>query len=113
MARSQSGESVLLRVVRILEAFGPGAQALSVTTIARRAGLPLATTSRLVGEMVGHGLLSREPGGVRVGVRLWELTQRASPTLALREVAMPQAARLTSPPIRALVLQTAVGGPCL
>lgn len=90
MARSQSGESVLLRVVRILETFNPDTPALSVTAIARRAGLPLATTSRLVAELVAHGLLAREPGGkVGVGVRLWELAQRASPTLALREVAMP------------------------
>jgi DNA-binding IclR family transcriptional regulator len=90
MARSQSGESVLLRVVHILDAFGPDTPALSVTAIARRAGLPLATASRVVAEMIGHGLLAREAdGGVRIGVRLWELAQRASPTLALREVAMP------------------------
>jgi DNA-binding IclR family transcriptional regulator len=90
VARSRSGESVLLRVVRILDAFSSDSPALTVTAIARRAGLPLATASRLVSELIGHGLLTREPGGrVRVGVRLWELAQRASPTLALREVAMP------------------------
>jgi DNA-binding IclR family transcriptional regulator len=90
VARSQSGESVLLRVVRILEAFSSDTPTLTVTAIARRAGLPLATASRLVGALTAQGLLTREPGGrVRVGVRLWELAQRASPTLALREVAMP------------------------
>ncbi len=90
MARSQSGESVLQRVVRILAAFTPETSALTVTAIARRSGLPQATASRLVAEMVALGLLSREPGGrVRVGVRLWELAQRAAPTLQLREAAMP------------------------
>jgi DNA-binding IclR family transcriptional regulator len=88
VARSQSGESVLLRVVRILEAFS--SDALTVTAIARHAGLPLATASRLVGALTAQGLLAREPGGrVRVGVRLCQLARRASPTLALREVAMP------------------------
>ncbi len=90
MARSASGESVLQRVVRILESFGPDTPTLTVSMISRRTGLPLATASRLVTDLIAHGLLAREPGGgVRVGVRLWELAQRASPTLPLREVAMP------------------------
>ncbi len=90
MARSQSGESVLLRVVRILAAFTPETSALTVTAIARRSGLPQATASRLVAQMVGHGLLARDAAGrVRVGVRLWELAHRAAPTLQLREAAMP------------------------
>jgi DNA-binding IclR family transcriptional regulator len=77
-------------VVRILEAFTPDAPALPVTAIARRARLPIATASRLVAELITYGLLARDSDGqVCVGVRLWELAQRASPTLALREVAMP------------------------
>lgn len=90
MARSQSGESVLQRVVRIMEAFGPDTPVLSITSIARRANLPLATASRLVADMTAQGLLTRATDGrVRVGLRLWELAARASPTLPLREVAMP------------------------
>jgi DNA-binding IclR family transcriptional regulator len=39
---------------------------------------------------VEQGLLARTANGkVRIGVRLWELAQRASPTLGLREAAMP------------------------
>jgi DNA-binding IclR family transcriptional regulator len=90
MARSASGESVLTRAVRILEAFTPDETVLSVTQIARRARLHLATASRLVAELEAHGLLTREPDRrVRVGVRLWELALRASPALSLREAAMP------------------------
>jgi DNA-binding IclR family transcriptional regulator len=90
MARSPSGESVLTRAVRILDAFTPDEPALPVSVIARRSGLPVATASRLIAELVGHGLLAREPDRrIRVGVRLWELGQRASPTLGLREAAMP------------------------
>jgi len=90
VARTQSGESVLTRAVRIFEAFTPVEPVLSVSEIARRVPLHIATASRLVGELVGHGLLARQPDGrVRIGVRLWELAQRASPTLTLREAAMP------------------------
>jgi DNA-binding IclR family transcriptional regulator len=81
---------VLSRVVRIFEAFGSDATALRVSDIARRTGLHVATASRLVEELVEHGWLHREPDRrVRIGVRLWELASRASPTLGLREAAMP------------------------
>lgn len=89
MPRVRTGESVVARVVRVLEAFTPDEPALSVTEIARRSGLHVATASRLVAELSAHGLLARRDGAVRVGVRMWELAQRASPTLSLREAAMP------------------------
>jgi DNA-binding IclR family transcriptional regulator len=90
VARSTSGESVLERVVRILEAFTPEAPALQVSEVARRAGLPVATASRLIADLVEQGLLARDADRrVRVGTRLWELGSRASPTLSLRETAMP------------------------
>jgi DNA-binding IclR family transcriptional regulator len=80
VARSSSGES----------AFTPETPALMVSEVARRAGLPVATASRLVAELVDHGLLARDTDRrVRVGTRLWELGLRASPTLSLREKAMP------------------------
>lgn len=83
-------ESVLSRAARILEAFRQDEPALSVSEIARRSGLHVATASRLVGELAAHGFLSRDGDRrVRIGVRLWELATRASPTLLLREAAMP------------------------
>lgn len=90
MARTATGESVLSRVVRMLEAFDPDTPALRTGEIARRSGLHVATTSRLAGELVSHGWLQRGPDRkLRIGVRLWELASRASPTLGLREAAMP------------------------
>jgi DNA-binding IclR family transcriptional regulator len=77
-------------VVRIFEVFGSDEPALRVSDIARRADLHVATASRLVDELVGHGWLHREPDRrVRIGVRIWELASRASPTSTLREAAMP------------------------
>lgn len=81
---------MLTRAVRILESLTPDAPALTVSDIARRSGLHVATASRLIGALVEQGLLARRPDGrVAVGVRLWELALRASPTLGLREAAMP------------------------
>jgi DNA-binding IclR family transcriptional regulator len=90
MARSGSGESLLSRAVRIFEAFSPDETVLSVSEIARRSGLHLATASRLIAELTAHGLLARdEDRRVRIGVRMWELALRASPTRGLRDTAMP------------------------
>jgi DNA-binding IclR family transcriptional regulator len=90
MTEHSGGESVLSRAVRILETLTPEEPALTVSEIARRSGLHVATASRLIAALVGHGLLVRRADGqVAVGVRLWELALRASPALGLREAAMP------------------------
>jgi DNA-binding IclR family transcriptional regulator len=90
MARTSTGESVLSRAVRIFDAFTPDERVLSVSQIARRSGLHLATASRLIAELESHGLLDRDPDRrVRMGVRMWELALRASPTLSLREAGLP------------------------
>ncbi len=90
VARQPTGESVLSRAVRIFEAFTPEEPVLQVSEIARRTGLHLATASRLVAELTGHGLLTRDDDRrVRIGVRMWELALRASPTATLRDAAMP------------------------
>jgi DNA-binding IclR family transcriptional regulator len=90
MPRVATGESSLARAVRILESFTPDEPELTVSEVARRSGLPLATASRMVGQLVDHGLLSRGPDReVRVGMRMWELASRAAPTRSLRDAAMP------------------------
>ena len=90
MVRTGTGQSVLSRAIGIIEVFSPDEPVLPVSEIARRTGLHVATASRLIAELVGHGLLERAPDrGVRIGVRMWELGWRASPRLGLRDAAMP------------------------
>jgi DNA-binding IclR family transcriptional regulator len=90
MARTATGESSLTRAVRVLEAFTPDEPELSVTEVARRSRLHVATASRIVGQLAEHGLLSRgEDRRVRIGMRMWELAARASPARSLRDAAMP------------------------
>ena len=88
--RTQSGESVLGRAVRIFEAFTPEESALTVSELSRRTGLHVATASRLVAELVSYGFLARDTDRrVRIGLRMWDLATRASPSLSLRNAAMP------------------------
>ncbi len=90
MARSTSGESVLTRIDRILGSFDADSPALTVSEVARRAGLPIGTAHRIVNDLVEVGYLERAAGKrVRVGVRLWELGSRGSRTLGLRQAALP------------------------
>ena len=90
MANSDSGDSVVDRVVRVIAAFPEGVSVLQLSELAARAELPLTTAHRLVRQLAQHGLLETGAGGsVRLGLRLWELVNRNSPTLALRQAAMP------------------------
>lgn len=90
MRAGRAGEPVVARAVRVLDAFGPEEPALRVSEIAERAGLHVATASRLVAQLTAEGLLARDRDRrVRIGVRFWELAMRASPTRSLREAALP------------------------
>jgi DNA-binding IclR family transcriptional regulator len=78
------------RVLSVLDAFGPRHRTLSLSDIARRAGLTLPTAHRLVRELVEFGALERDPEGrYSVGLRLLELSALAPRGLELREVAFP------------------------
>ncbi|MEA5455960.1 IclR family transcriptional regulator [Sinomonas sp. JGH33] len=90
MANSSSGDSVVDRVVRILEAFPEGVSALPLGEVAARADLPLTSAHRLVAQLAEHRLLEQAPGGkLQLGLRLWELVNRNSPILLLRQAALP------------------------
>jgi DNA-binding IclR family transcriptional regulator len=89
VANSSSGESVIRRFVTIVGAFDEIHRSMTVAALARRTGLPVTTTYRLVDEMLSEGLLERGPSGVQIGTRLWELVFRSSRMLGLREAALP------------------------
>ncbi len=82
--------SVTARAFGVLEAFTPEAAALTLSEIARRAGLPLTTTHRLVADLRAAGALERDGDGTyRVGLRLWEIASLAPRGVPLREAALP------------------------
>jgi DNA-binding IclR family transcriptional regulator len=83
------GESVTGRVLGVLAAFTADRPELTLTEISRRAGLPLTTAHRIVGELTAWGALERVAGRYRIGLRLWEVGALAPRGLGLRESAMP------------------------
>ena len=78
------------KVLALLDAFTPEAHALTLTELARRAGVSVPTTHRRALELVEWGALERGPDGrFRIGLRLWEVASLAPRGLGLREAAMP------------------------
>lgn len=87
---STPGASVVSRALALLYAFDEQHRRLSLTDLARRADLPLATTHRLAGELVAGGaLVRRADGEYVVGRRLWDIGLLAPVQTGLRQVASP------------------------
>jgi DNA-binding IclR family transcriptional regulator len=90
-------DSGVARVAAVLGAFDALHAELRVSEIARRAGLPKSTTSRLVRDLVGHGFLERDAHDgslLHMGTRLFEYGELASRHRNLRAVALPYMADL-------------------
>lgn len=78
------------RLLDVLGSFDQAHPALTLTQIARRAGLTLPTAHRLVGVLTAWGALERgEHGRYHVGLRLWEVAALAPRGVGLRQAAMP------------------------
>jgi len=84
------GASVASRLLGLLGAFDDEHRTLTLTALARRSDLPLATAHRLVGELVEWGALVRTADGAYVvGRRLWDLGLLAPVQSGLRQLASP------------------------
>jgi len=60
----------LERAIDVLEVLDGSRHALRLSEIARRAGLPVATTQRILGVLEARGRVERDAGGYRPGVGL-------------------------------------------
>ena len=87
---------VVARVSAVLGAFDDRHRHLRVSEISRRAGLPMSTTSRLVAELVGYGLLDRDGPALRIGARLAEVGALAARQRSLRAIARPHLSDLSA-----------------
>ena len=85
----KAGESSLSRGLSLLELFSPHESSISISEMARRAGMPKSTTHRLVVDLIRWGALERGRQGVRLGVRLFELGHLVPDHSRLRELAIP------------------------
>lgn len=83
-------DSVAVRLLSLLGAFRPGDEALTLTELARRTGLPQPTALRLVRALTDWGALDRTPSGCyQIGLRLFQVGMLAPAQRSLREVALP------------------------
>jgi DNA-binding IclR family transcriptional regulator len=81
---------VTSKVLALLDAFTPSTPELTLSELARRAGVSLPTAHRRARELVEWGALERDANGsFHIGLRLWEVASLAPRGLALREAAMP------------------------
>jgi DNA-binding IclR family transcriptional regulator len=82
--------SVTGKVLALLAAFTPDAPELTLSELARRAGLSLATAHRRAAELLEWGALERSANGrYHIGLRLWEVAALAPRGLGLREASLP------------------------
>ena len=71
---SEPGRTVSSRLLAVLAAFDAEHQQLTLSQVARRAGLSLTTAHRLVAELEAwQGLHRREDGAYEIGRRLWDV----------------------------------------
>ncbi|MGW3645378.1 IclR family transcriptional regulator [Streptomyces sp. NPDC000878] len=87
--RRSPERTVLGRVASIMEVFNGGQQVLSLGDLSDRTGLPKSTLHRLADQLCQVGWLERDPGGYRVGMRLFELGSLAVEGHRLQETAFP------------------------
>lgn len=89
VVRTAPGESVTFRALGLLDAFDTQHRVLSLSQIARRTGVPVATAQRRLRDLVDGRLLEhREDGLYEIGARTWQLGLLSRPT-SMREAALP------------------------
>jgi DNA-binding IclR family transcriptional regulator len=85
-----TARSVTARALSVLGAFSIDAPSLTLSELARRAGLPVATVFRLAGELEEGRFLDRNSAGrYSLGVHLWQMGLLTPVHGRLRETAMP------------------------
>lgn len=88
-AAVQHAASVTSRALALLGTFDSEHSVQSLSAMARRAGLPVATAHRLAGELVAWGGLEKRHGDYRVGQQIWRLGLLAPAQQNIAEVAAP------------------------
>jgi DNA-binding IclR family transcriptional regulator len=88
-ARESDRRTVAQKLFAIADAF-EGGRELTLSDVAHRAGLPLSTTHRLLGDWVQWGgLVKGEDGRYSLGLRIWRLGVRQPTARRLSVLARP------------------------
>jgi DNA-binding IclR family transcriptional regulator len=84
---------VLSKAFDVLDTFGRTRQALSLSDITRRSGLPKTTTHRILQQMLSVGAIERVGHRYQVGTRVFAVSSR-SREATVRDVALPHLTEL-------------------
>ena len=87
--RNNPERTVLGRIAFVLEAFDEGHEVVSLGELHRFTGLPKSTLHRLAEQLCQVGWIERDPGGYRVGMRLFELGNLAVEGNRLQAASVP------------------------
>ncbi|MFF2029193.1 IclR family transcriptional regulator [Arthrobacter sp. NPDC058192] len=88
--RPKQGEPVIDRALSLLAVFSDRRRALTLSEMARHAGMPAPTALRLIARLVAWGALEKlDDGRYVVGVRLWEVASLSPRGHGVREIALP------------------------
>jgi DNA-binding IclR family transcriptional regulator len=87
---NEPGRSSVSRAFALLDACQRRGGPVTLTELAREAGIPLATAFRLSRELIAEGALERnDDGTLQIGMGLWELGSAAPRQRNLRRAARP------------------------
>ncbi|MFD7653139.1 IclR family transcriptional regulator [Actinosynnema sp. NPDC059797] len=90
MGNGGNGRSVTSRALDLLGAFDVEHPTLTLSELAARCDMPMATAHRLVGELEAWRALERNADNrYQVGLRLWEVGLLSPVPRRLREIALP------------------------
>ncbi|MBP2365157.1 IclR family transcriptional regulator [Pseudonocardia parietis] len=87
--RDDGPNTVIGRAFTLLTAFRAGDQELTLAELCRRTGINKPTAHRLLRELAQWNVIEQTPGGIRLGMALFELGQLAPRQRGLREAAAP------------------------
>lgn len=86
--------SMVARVAEILDQFTLDERVLTVSELSRRTGLAKSTVSRITRELIEYDWLERVGNGLAIGIRVFELGQRADRPRDLKRVSAARLAQL-------------------
>ncbi|MBH0121620.1 IclR family transcriptional regulator [Rhodococcus sp. CX] len=87
--RRNPERTVLGRIASIMEAFDGSQQVLGLGDLSERTGLPKSTLHRLADQLCQVRWMTRDAGGYRLGMRMFELGNLAIEENTLHEAALP------------------------
>ena len=85
----ERGRSMIARAALLLRAFDQQHDAMTVSELATRTGLPVGTVHRIAGDLVAERLLDREGTSYSIGTGLWEAGELSAVSLRFRETTLP------------------------